>query len=140
MILINKPKFDTRKMIGKTLKNGIKYVLINDESLEKSFVSVSVNVGSFSNPTDFNGLAHFLEHMLFMGSKKYTNESHFEEILKTHGGSCNAYTGAYETVYLFNVLNSSSQKDINILTTILDIFSRFFIDPLFDIAYYPSSL
>ena len=125
MILINKPKFDTRKFVGKTLKNGIKYVLINDKSLEKSFISVSVNVGSYSNPRDFNGLAHFLEHMLFMGSAKYPNENYYFEKLNELGGSSNAYTDTHETVYFFNVFDYGLQE-------IIDIFSRFFIDPLFD--------
>ena len=125
MILINKPKFDTRKIVGGILKNGVKYVLINDETLEKSFVSVSVNVGSFSNPKDFNGLAHFLEHMLFMGSEKYPNENYYFEKLNELGGSSNAYTDKTETVYFFNVLDSGLQEIIN-------IFSRFFIDPIFD--------
>ena len=129
---IDIPAHETRIFKSGILPNKLKYVVIQDTVDDISHVSMAVKVGSLDEPIEYLGLAHFLEHMLFMGSKKYTNESHFEEILKTHGGSCNAYTGAYETVYLFNVLNSSSQKDINILTTILDIFSRFFIDPLFD--------
>ena len=126
MILINKPQFDTRKIVGGILKNGVKYVLINDETLEKSFVSVSVNVGSFSNPKDFNGLAHFLEHMLFMGSKKYPNENYYFEELNKLGGYSNAYTDTLETVYYFDVFDNGLEK-------MFDIFSRFFIDPLFNI-------
>lgn len=125
MISINKPKFDTRNFVGGTLENGIKYVLINDKSLEKSFVSVALNVGSFSNPNEFNGLAHFLEHMLFMGSTKYPNENYYSEKLNELGGNSNAYTDTTETVYYFNVFDHG-------LLEIIDIFSRFFIDPLFD--------
>jgi insulysin len=125
MILINKPKFDGRNFVGGTLDNSIKYVLITDKTLEKSFVSVSVNVGSYSNPIEFNGLAHFLEHMLFMGSKKYPKENHYFERLNELGGSSNAYTDTTETVYFFNVFDNG-------LDEMIDIFSRFFIDPLFN--------
>ncbi len=86
---------------------------------------MAVNTGSLAEPYEYMGLAHFLEHMLFLGSKKYSNESHFEEVLKTNGGSCNAYTSSHETVYFFNVLNKKIEE-------ILDIFSRFFIDPSFN--------
>jgi insulysin len=125
MIEINKPKFDNRKIYGFKLDNGIKYTIINDSHLTKSFVTVSVNIGSYSNPEGYDGLAHFLEHMLFMGSKKYPNENHYNTRLNQLGGSSNAYTDVMETVYYFNVFDSG-------LKEIMDIFSRFFIDPLFD--------
>lgn len=125
MITINKPKFDKRDFYGGMLNNGIKYALINDNTLDRSYVSVTVNVGSFSNPKDYNGLAHFLEHMLFMGSKKYPNEDHYMKKLNELGGSSNAYTDKLNTVYYFNVRDEG-------LMEIIDIFSRFFIDPLFN--------
>ena len=127
------PPNETRIFKSGILANKLKYVVIQDTTDDISNVSMAVKVGSLDEPIEYLGLAHFLEHMLFMGSKKYKEESYFEEILKTHGGSCNAYTSAYETVYLFNILNNNSNhKNINILKKILDIFSRFFIDPLFD--------
>ena len=125
MINITKPKFDKRNYHGAHLDNGIKYVIVNDSHLEKSYVTVSINTGSYSNPDGYDGLAHFLEHMLFMGSKKYPDENHFNTRLNELGGSSNAYTDTTETVYYFNVYDNG-------LNEILDIFSRFFIDPLFD--------
>ena len=124
MININKPKFDIRDFNGGTLDNGVKYVFVTDKSLHKSFVSVCVNAGSFQNPKEYDGLAHFLEHMLFMGSKKYPNENHYSERLNELGGYSNAYTDTMETVYYFNVFDSGLEE-------IIDIFSRFFIDPTF---------
>jgi secreted Zn-dependent insulinase-like peptidase len=125
MININKPKFDVRDFNGGTLANGIKYVFVNDKSLQKSYVSVCVHAGSFQNPKKYDGLAHFLEHMLFMGSKKYPNENHYSERLNELGGYSNAYTDTMETVYYFNVFDDGLEE-------IIDIFSRFFIDPLFN--------
>jgi len=126
IVSINKPLFDQRIFKGGILKNGIKFILINDEHLEKSFVSVCLKVGSFNNPKSYDGIAHFLEHMLFMGSKKYPNENHYYTRLNELGGGSNAYTDIMETVYYFNVFDNGLEE-------IIDIFSRFFIDPLFDI-------
>jgi len=122
---IKKPKFDNRDFYGGQLDNGIKFSIVNDSHLEKSFVTVCLKVGSFSDPIGYEGLAHFLEHMLFMGSKKYPNENHYNTRLNELGGYSNAYTDVMETVYYFNVYDNGLEE-------IFDIFSRFFIDPLFD--------
>jgi insulysin len=116
---------ETRNFIGNKLENNIKYVNIEDSTLEKSSLIVSVNTGSIAEDIELQGLAHFLEHMLFLGSKKYPNESYFDEFISKNGGYSNAYTDTYQTVYYFTVLNDSFEKS-------MDIFSRFFIDPLFD--------
>lgn len=124
-VYVLKPKVEQRDFIGGKLDNGIKYVLIHDEHLEKSYVTVSINVGSYSNPKSYDGLAHFLEHMLFMGSAKYPDENYYQTKLNEYGGYSNAYTDTMQTVYYFNVYDQG-------LGEIIDIFSRFFIDPLFD--------
>ncbi len=77
MISINKPQFDTRDFVGGALENGIKYVIIHDPLLTSSFVSIAVNIGTFGCPKAYDGLPHFLEHMLFMGSNKYPNVNHY---------------------------------------------------------------
>lgn len=53
---------------------------------------MAVGVGSFSDPEHLQGLSHYLEHMLFMGSEKFPNENEYDEYLTKHGGSCNAFT------------------------------------------------
>ena len=44
--------------------------------------ALCVGVGSFSDPVDIPGLAHFVEHMVFMGSEKYPQENGFDEFIK----------------------------------------------------------
>ena len=119
------PDNETRNFESGILNNNIKYVLVEDKNINNSYVSVCVNVGAFNNPKEYQGLAHFLEHMLFLGSKKYPDEDYYADKISKNGGSSNAYTSQLETVYYFNVLNNN-------LVEILDIFSRFFIDPLFN--------
>ena len=119
------PKNETRIFDTEILKNGIKTVYVYDKDTDKTSVTVSVNIGSYSNPKEFQGLAHFLEHMLFLGSKKYPDEKYFNNNIKKYGGFSNAWTNMFETVYYFSVFNDGIEY-------LMDIFSRFFIDPLFN--------
>ncbi|EGV97926.1 Nardilysin [Cricetulus griseus] len=68
-----------------------------------SAAALCVGVGSFADPDDLPGLAHFLEHMVFMGSLKYPDENGFDAFLKKHGGSDNASTDCERTVFQFDV-------------------------------------
>ena len=53
------------------LDNGIRVYLLSDPKFNVSAASMSVEVGSLQDPNERQGLAHFLEHMLFLGTKKY---------------------------------------------------------------------
>ncbi len=64
-----------------------------------SYVSIAVNVGSFNDPPNRQGLAHFLEHMIFMGSTKYPGENDFSAHISANGGYTNAYTEFEYTNY-----------------------------------------
>ena len=56
-----------------------------------------------NDPEEIPGLAHFLEHMLFMGSEKYPNEDHYFEFVSKHAGKANAETGEDAQTYYFNI-------------------------------------
>ncbi|KAI6064015.1 Nardilysin [Aix galericulata] len=77
----------------------------------------------FSDPEDLPGLAHFLEHMVFMGSLKYPDENGFDAFLKKHGGSDNASTDCERTVFQFDVQRKYFKEA-------LDRWAQFFIHPL----------
>ncbi|KAG4065756.1 hypothetical protein HA402_012434 [Bradysia odoriphaga] len=85
--------------------------------------SVCVDVGSFSDPRDIQGLAHFLEHMIFMGSKKYPNENEFDQYIKRSAGFDNAETDCEETFFYFEVAE-------NHLDGALDRFANLLKEPL----------
>lgn len=85
--------------------------------------SLNVNVGSSSDPDDTLGLAHLLEHMLFMGSKKYPDENYYDEFIENNGEYANAFTTLHDTCFYYSI-------GTNFLIESLDIFSQFFIDPL----------
>uniref|UniRef100_A0A8C6PDL3 Nardilysin a (N-arginine dibasic convertase) n=1 Tax=Nothobranchius furzeri TaxID=105023 RepID=A0A8C6PDL3_NOTFU len=89
----------------------------------QSAAALCVGVGSFSDPSDLPGLAHFLEHMVFMGSEKYPSENGFDAFLKKHGGSDNASTDCERTIFQFDVQRKSFKEA-------LDRWAQFFICPL----------
>ena len=61
---------DSRLFRALDLSNGIRLVLVSDAKAEMAGASLDVHVGSYSDPEDLPGLAHFCEHMLFLASKK----------------------------------------------------------------------
>jgi insulysin len=88
---------------------------------------MDVHVGACSDPKDIPGLAHFNEHMLFLGTKEYPNENSFEEFLSANGGSSNAYTASENTCYYFTLQAGADEK----LNEGLKRFGSFFTSPLF---------
>lgn len=121
---ITKPKRDARTYDTMTLSNGLKVFIISDGKTKTAASSMSVNVGSYSDPDDYEGIAHFLEHMLFQGSSKYPDTNTYNKFINENGGSSNAFTASEITVYHFDIMSIKFDQG-------LDIFSRFFIDPLF---------
>ncbi|EDO18726.1 hypothetical protein Kpol_1055p83 [Vanderwaltozyma polyspora DSM 70294] len=120
-----KPDLDDRSYRFIELPNKFKALLIHDASTDKSAASLDVNIGAFQDPKNLQGLAHFCEHLLFMGSKKFPNENEYSSYLNKHGGSSNAYTGAQNTNYFFEINHEH-------LHGALDRFSGFFTCPLFN--------
>jgi insulysin len=119
---------DERQYEYLVLPNELRVVLISDAEADKGAASLTVGVGSTANPADREGLAHFLEHMLFMGTRKYPGVDEYGAFIKRHGGSTNAYTADNETTYLFDIKQQQ-------LEPALDRFSQFFVAPLFAAEY-----
>mmetsp|Transcript_9214 Transcript_9214/g.26947 ORF Transcript_9214/g.26947 Transcript_9214/m.26947 type:complete len:469 (+) Transcript_9214:599-2005(+) len=85
--------------------------------------SVNVAVGHFGDPWHMPGLAHFHEHMLFLGTKDFPEEGHYERYLAESGGGSNAWTGTEDTNYYFHASEAS-------FPGALEMFSAFFRSPL----------
>ncbi|NAW32959.1 peptidase M16 [Halomonas alimentaria] len=108
-----------------TLENGLTALLVSDPEADKAAVSLNVSVGSAQDPGDLAGLAHFLEHMLFLGTEPYPEADAYQSYLTRHGGSHNAFTAPQDTNYFFDI-------EPDALAGALDRFSQFFIAPLFN--------
>ncbi|KRZ08339.1 Insulin-degrading enzyme [Trichinella zimbabwensis] len=123
--LIKSPE-DKRSYRGLELNNGLKVLLISDPTADKAAASLDVSAGHMMDPSDMPGLAHFCEHMLFLGTKKYPKDNEYQSYLVAHGGNSNAYTSTDHTNYHFDVTPE-------FLGGALDRFAQFFIEPLFTV-------
>ena len=110
------------------LPNQLKVMLVSDPRVERSAAALAVGVGSLDNPDARPGLAHFLEHMLFLGTEKYPEAGEYQKFLSAHEGFGNAYTADDHTNHFFEVAHPALPEG-------LDRFAQFFIAPLFNPEY-----
>lgn len=116
---------DTKTLV---LDNGLQILLMHDPDVDRSAAALSVGTGQLYDPWEKQGLAHYLEHMLFLGTKKYPKVGSFKEYLNANSGASNAYTGADITNYFLQVSHHAFEGA-------LDRFSGFFSEPLFAKKY-----
>lgn len=107
-----------------TLDNGLEVLLISNPDADKGAAAMNVSVGSGDDPKDREGLAHFLEHMLFLGTEKYPEPGEYQQFIASHGGGHNAFTSFQDTNYFFDV-------QAKYLEPALDRFAQQFSAPLF---------
>ena len=125
---IETPGLSDRDYRYLALPNALKVLLISDPTTDKAAASMDVYTGTNNDPEDFPGLAHFLEHMLFLGTDKFPDAGDYQQFISNQAGSHNAFTAPEHTNYFFS-LNPKA------LSPALDRFSRFFIAPTFDPDY-----
>lgn len=104
--------------------------LLHGNNIEhaKSAAACSINVGSFADPKGIaEGCAHYIEHMIFMGSEKYPGENDYDSFITSHGGFDNAFTEQDCTVYYFDI-------STEYLEPALDRFAHCFIDPILPVG------
>lgn len=96
-----------------TLDNGIKYLILKNGKPEKrAELRLVVNVGSVLEEDDQQGLAHFVEHMAFNGTKNFAKQEivdYLESIGMRFGADINAYTSFDETVYMLKLPTDSTE-------------------------------
>ncbi|MGE0385771.1 MAG: insulinase family protein [Gammaproteobacteria bacterium] len=119
---------DRRDYAFVQLDNGLLALVISDPAADKAAAALDVGVGSSADPDDRQGLAHFLEHMLFLGTRKYPQAEEYQGFITQHGGTHNAFTAFEDTNYFFDIDHAH-------LEPALDRFSQFFVAPLFDAQY-----
>ncbi|KYQ96948.1 mitochondrial processing peptidase beta subunit [Tieghemostelium lacteum] len=118
-ILLN-PSFlkNTPETKVTTLPNGIR--VATEESFgETANIGVWVDSGSVYENDKNNGVAHFLEHMLFKGTSKRPNAQSIELEIENMGGSLNAFTSREHSAYYMKVLKDNVPNAVDILSDIL---------------------
>ncbi|MDP5138316.1 insulinase family protein, partial [Rheinheimera baltica] len=113
---------DTRAYKTLVLPNKLEVMLVSDPVAEKSAAALSVGVGLLHDPMSQQGMAHYLEHMLFLGTERYPDTNEYSAFMTANGGAQNAYTWLDITNYMFKVNNNAYDEA-------LDRFSDFFKAP-----------
>jgi len=97
------------------LNNGIKIVSYPMNSMESASLGLWINVGGRYETEEYKGIGHFLEHLLFKGSKKYSCRK-IKESIEGVGGSLNGFTSEELTCYLVKIPALYLDLALNILS------------------------
>lgn len=107
------------KIESGTLKNDMKYCIEKTECGNNIDILMFVNSGSRDEPFKYRGISHYLEHMLFRGTKKYPSDVILTNELYKLGGTFNAFTDYTSTVYEINIGKKYYEKGLEMLHEIL---------------------
>lgn len=125
-----RPSTDTKEYAVFQLPSGFAVAVIHEatQGSKKAVVSLAVGgrAGSFADPDARQGLAHFCEHAMFMGSALYPKENEYDDFLARNSGQSNAFTDNEATVYQMEVTCNTEAVD-----GALGRLAAFFIHPLF---------
>jgi insulysin len=123
---IQTPSLQKQVVAKMRLPNRMGVYIVSDPNLEKSAMAVGISVGSWKDPDSALGMAHFIEHMMFMGTKQHPKPGGFDDFLAANGATMsNAQTGSQDTCYAFAVPHDVFKEGVS-------RFAEFFTDPLFD--------
>ena len=98
-----KSSSDPRTYKAVVLPSGLRVMLISDPSSPAAAAAVDVPAGSMMDPDELDGLAHYVEHLVFAGSAAHPGATEWDDFLASRGGSSNAFTGDEHTAYYFDV-------------------------------------
>lgn len=126
MNIIEKSEYDNRNYSWIELDNKLKIILVEDDLNKNCGALLNIKIGSIHDTIP--GIAHFLEHMVFMGSEKYPDVNNFFDNISKSGGNTNAMTSDTDTTYYFTI-------DSTNFMSLLDMFVQFFISPLLNKEY-----
>lgn len=121
-LTIASPSFAERTSVKVRLGNELEAYIVSDPQLKECALSLTVETGNWDDTTP--GMAHFVEHMLFMGSKNYPTIDEFAKFISDNGGKYNAFTASMQTTYMFSVRPHAFGEATRRLVD-------FFVNPLF---------
>lgn len=100
------------------LDNGIRVVMEKIPYINSVSVGIIIDCGSKNENKNNNGISHFIEHMLFKGTRK-RDAKKIAETIDSIGGVLNAFTGKETTIYYAKVLNNHIKIAIDILSDMI---------------------
>jgi predicted Zn-dependent peptidase len=116
---------DNTTIFNKTVtKSGIRIISETIKYIKSVSIGVWVDVGSRDEEEDTNGLAHFIEHMVFKGTEKRSSKN-IAQSLESVGGYLNAFTSKEHTCFYVRILDEYTEKAIDVLSDLV-------VNPVFD--------
>lgn len=100
---IEQSPYDNRHMKHLRWHNGMQILIVQDPEAQNTSAALAVGAGSHHEPKQWPGLAHLLEHMLFLGTDHHPEADAFMNLVQRHGGQHNAATHPHQTRYFFEV-------------------------------------
>lgn len=107
----------------RSLSNGLRVLIVPVASLESATLTVWVKTGSRNEEKRIGGISHFLEHMVFKGSKKRPTAKEISEVVDSFGGEFNAATSKDWTNFYIKARTAS-------LSTAFDVLSDMVLNPI----------
>ncbi|AHG39167.1 peptidase M16 [Pseudomonas syringae CC1557] len=107
---------DTRRI---TLANGLSVIVCHDSRLKRSAASLRVAAGSHDVPQAWPGLAHFLEHLFFLGTERFPAKENLMTFVQRHGGQVNASTRERTTDFFFELPQAAFAQGLERLCDML---------------------
>ena len=105
------------------LSNGLRVLTVNLPSMESSTVTIWAKTGSRNETKEIGGISHFLEHMVFKGSKKRPSSKEIAEMIDSIGGEFNASTSKEWTNFYIKARNEA-------MSTAFDVLSDAVLNPI----------
>ena len=102
-----------------TLANGLNVVLCHAPRLKRCAASLRVAAGSHDVPAAWPGLAHFLEHLFFLGTERFAEDEKLMRFVQRHGGQINASTRERTTDFFFELPVASFAQGLERLCDML---------------------
>ncbi|RMN53980.1 Coenzyme PQQ synthesis protein F [Pseudomonas syringae pv. apii] len=102
-----------------TLANGLSVALCHDSRLKRSAASLRVAAGSHDAPLAWPGLAHFLEHLFFLGTERFQAGENLMTFVQRHGGQVNASTRERTTDFFFELPQTAFAQGLERLCDML---------------------
>ena len=104
---ITQPFTETSEFDAGQLSNGLNFLITQtNDGIKDAYIALTVGVGSQTDPKDFIGFTHLIEHLLFTGSEKYPEDNYIEKIVNKYNGENNGVTKSYTTSYFYKTLVS----------------------------------
>lgn len=130
---LNEITLEQCNLVNLSLSNGLEVVLAENQNFNFSSLAIAIDAGYFYDPIDVAGLAHFSEHMIFQGSKKYPVRDHIRSFFSMNSGEANGVTSGQYIKFYFRISDS-------LLHQAADLFVNALTEPLLNKDHFQGEI